>query len=339
MTVRRDALRVGLVASAVALFGRGTARAADALTIGPDGATIFAKRINFGDRYGEFLAFWSPLSVGVQDNTLYQRSSVNFAWYKNGKHSDALLDPGEGGTKMMSLTDGTLTVSDKFVAMGAATLKTSLTVEGTSTLRKSLTVEGSLKFGSRLGELVSLWSSGETHYAIGIQHGTSYARSAGHFAWYLGGVHNDTALDPGGGRKMMSLTDGTLTVERNVQIGALSVPGGVETLRMIRGIINSNGTKFAGDGFSVSRFKEGVFDIAFAQGFSSVPGASATQIYAKDGKTPVFSGNAGATLEEGDTRDNAIIVQLSADRMRVATGDSGGSRKDRWFSFIVIGQR
>jgi hypothetical protein len=50
MTVRRDALRLGLVASAAALVGRGTARAADALTIEPDGATILAKRINFGTR-------------------------------------------------------------------------------------------------------------------------------------------------------------------------------------------------------------------------------------------------------------------------------------------------
>jgi hypothetical protein len=40
MTGRRNALRLGLVASAVALSGRGTARAADALSIGPNGVNI-----------------------------------------------------------------------------------------------------------------------------------------------------------------------------------------------------------------------------------------------------------------------------------------------------------
>ena len=121
MTIRREALRLGLLGSLFALFGSGRARAAeaDSLTIQSDGATIYAKKMSFGDRYGEFLAFWSPLSVGVQDNTLYQRSNLNFAWYKAGKHSDKQLDPGEGGTKMMSLSDGVLSVSDRFIGKGA----------------------------------------------------------------------------------------------------------------------------------------------------------------------------------------------------------------------------
>jgi hypothetical protein len=40
MTVRRDALRLGLVASAAALVGRGTARAADALTLNRTGRRL-----------------------------------------------------------------------------------------------------------------------------------------------------------------------------------------------------------------------------------------------------------------------------------------------------------
>jgi len=121
MTIRREALRFGLLGSIFALFGSTRARAAevDALSIQPDGATLFAKKISFGSRYGEFLAFWPPLSVGVQDDTLYQRSSLNFAWYKGGKHSDKQFDPGEGGSKMMSLSDGVLTVSDRFIGKGA----------------------------------------------------------------------------------------------------------------------------------------------------------------------------------------------------------------------------
>jgi hypothetical protein len=143
MTVRRDALRLGLVASAAALVGRGTARAADALTIEPDGATIFAKRINFDSRYGELLTLWtSGYAIGIQPYTSYARSAKNFAWYQGGTHSDTELDPGKDGIKMMWLTPDTLTVSNKFVGMGAATLKNSLTVEGAATLQTSLTVAG-----------------------------------------------------------------------------------------------------------------------------------------------------------------------------------------------------
>ncbi len=45
------------------------------------------------------------ISIGNQDNTLYQRSSKHFAWYTGGIHSDIDLDPGAGGTTTMVLND------------------------------------------------------------------------------------------------------------------------------------------------------------------------------------------------------------------------------------------
>jgi hypothetical protein len=119
-TVTRRALRLGVLASLFALIGRATARAADALTIGPDGTIDVGKRINFGKRVGELLTLYaSGYAIGIQNWTSYARSDKNFAWYKGGTHSDGELQPGEGGTKMMSLTNGTLTVSDQFVGKGA----------------------------------------------------------------------------------------------------------------------------------------------------------------------------------------------------------------------------
>ena len=44
-------------------------------------------------------------SIGSQADTVYQRSSKNFAWYKDGIHSDAALDPGFGGTAQMVLNE------------------------------------------------------------------------------------------------------------------------------------------------------------------------------------------------------------------------------------------
>jgi hypothetical protein len=52
-------------------------------------------------------------SIGSQINTLYQRTNKNFAWYKDGTHSDIELDPGVDGTTLMTLSDiGELRVLD-----------------------------------------------------------------------------------------------------------------------------------------------------------------------------------------------------------------------------------
>jgi hypothetical protein len=66
MIGRRDALRLGLVASAVALSGRGTARAADALTIDPGGVKIEQeawKAVSSGDFKNGWVN-WKDLAEG-----------------------------------------------------------------------------------------------------------------------------------------------------------------------------------------------------------------------------------------------------------------------------------
>jgi len=146
------------------LAGGAMAYGADALIIGPDGATIFAKSINFGSRLGALLTLYDPeFVIGIQPETFYQRSYKNFAWYKGGGHTNTELDPG-GGSKMMSLTDGNLDVAGSVKAKSfdvdgaggvtAGTVKAGTVTTGTLTVsdqEKGLTVSGPIKIDGKAG--------------------------------------------------------------------------------------------------------------------------------------------------------------------------------------------
>jgi hypothetical protein len=67
-----------------------------------------------------------------------------------------------------------------------------------------------LSFGSQVRQMINLWSN---EYGIGVQGATTYFRSWRNFAWFNGGSHNDTTLDPGGGGTLaMALTGSDLRV-------------------------------------------------------------------------------------------------------------------------------
>ena len=107
--------------------------------------------------------------------------------------------------------------------------------------------------------------------------------------------------------------------------GYLDVPLGFETLRMVRGTVTARGVK-SGDGYVVKIVGEGLYDVTFLTPFAASPSASVTQVFDGGG-------------QGGDTRDNAIIVSLAADRMRVKTGAGDGRAQNRDFSFVVMGLR
>ena len=71
----------------------------------------------------------------------------------------------------------------------------------------------------------------------------------------------------------------------------------------------------------------GEYKISFTPPFSSPPSAAVTQMF--HGK---LSPNLGP-----DTRDNAVIVELTAAYMLVKTGDSLGQGTYRSFTFVVVG--
>ena len=57
-----------------------------------------------------------------------------------------------------------------------------------------------LDFGADTRQMINLWGNGpNAAYGIGVQGWTQYYRSAGNFAWYIGGIHSDVELDPGAG--------------------------------------------------------------------------------------------------------------------------------------------
>lgn len=96
---------------------------------------------------------------------------------------------------------------------------------------------------------------------------------------------------------------------------------------IIYGTVSKTGKKLGGSGYSVSHTENtGIYFITFAQPFNKLPGASTTQIYPND---PNDDG--------GNTRDNAVIIYLSTEQLKLKTGSDTGEPSDRDFTFIVVG--
>jgi hypothetical protein len=101
------------------------------------------------------------------------------------------------------------------------------------------TIEGVLDFRTLERQMINLYGGGT--YGIGVQAVTNYYRSAGQFAWYRGGVHSNTALDPGaGGTLMMALiSNGNLGIGVAAPLEKLHVVG---EAKVSGGLITGDGT-------------------------------------------------------------------------------------------------
>jgi hypothetical protein len=67
-------------------------------SIGTSGSLSFGSSVRqmvnlYGTNYG----------IGVQSSTQYYRSDSNFAWFRDGVHSDSAINAGSGGTVVMSI--------------------------------------------------------------------------------------------------------------------------------------------------------------------------------------------------------------------------------------------
>ncbi|HYP18139.1 MAG TPA: tail fiber domain-containing protein [Opitutus sp.] len=72
--------------------------------------------LNFGSQARQMINLWNKdYGIGVQTNTLYQRTTHTFAWYQGGVHHDAFVNPGAGKTLML-LTAWGLTVNGTLVS-------------------------------------------------------------------------------------------------------------------------------------------------------------------------------------------------------------------------------
>lgn len=140
---------------------------------------------------------WTTLSVGELGTSATATSPSRAGDVRTGLFSAtaSTVSIATAGTERLRVT------ATGSVGIGTTAPAADLHVNGDVTLP---TADTSLSFGSDVRQMLNLYS---TTYGIGVQGSTFYNRSGNHFAWYKGGVHSDTALDPGaGGSALMVLT-------------------------------------------------------------------------------------------------------------------------------------
>jgi hypothetical protein len=98
--------------------------------------------------------------------------------------------------------------------------------------------------------------------------------------------------------------------------------------RIVSGIVDPSGTPFSGSGFRVDVVNPGLYTVLFDTAFNIIPAVTASEIYPWPLK---------ADSEGGNTKDNAVIVYLSSDRVRIKVGDKDGTALNRAFCFIAVG--
>jgi hypothetical protein len=136
----------------------------------------------------------------------------------------------------------------------------------------------------------------------------------------------DLNLKPKGGS--VNVAGSVLVAGGDLKADGFTAPVATERLFAIRGIVGPNGAVSAGAGFTVTRLGTGLSDVKFDRAFAAIPSVVVTQIFSGD---PNSAG--------GDTRDNAVVVGITTDRVRVKTGDGAGAPSDRFFAFIAMGPR
>ncbi len=184
------------------------------ITMWAESGTDFKGPIGFGERTGQHINLYNTFfGIGVQSETLYNRTASTFAWYQGGEHSGAFANSGGGTTLALLNGNGFDLKSGKFIGDGSG-----LTNVPIPSAVNNLAVNGSI---SKIGHGPFIGGSDYGH-SIGSQDWTTYERSSRNFAWYLGGTFNTGELNAGGGTRVMTLTGGGL----NVNQGALTMETG-----------------------------------------------------------------------------------------------------------------
>ncbi len=148
--------------------------------------------LNFGSQVRQMINLWGPAvyGIGVQANTLYNRSFGNFAWFTGGVHSDLALDPGTGGAATMTLTGSTLALPG---------------------------LSGRIEIP---GDNVQQIALRGVNQGLGGQTFTAYLRTNGGIGFYQGGAHSTNQFDAGAGGSILATIQtgaGSATVTGNVR--------------------------------------------------------------------------------------------------------------------------
>jgi hypothetical protein len=101
--------------------------------------------------------------------------------------------------------------------------------------------------------------------------------------------------------------------------GQFLAPGGVENLRIVRGIVGATGTVLEGSGFTVTKGAAGFFTITFNASFLDLP---AVVVSPQSGLDRIATCTSGTAFSTG-----------------IFTRDSAGTAVDNQFDFIAIGPR
>jgi hypothetical protein len=149
------------------------------------------------------------------------------------------------------------------------------------------------------------------------------------------------SIGGGGNKNFIIQTDGAVGIGATAPTAKLDVRGeirlgpsgqyraaaGEESLRMIRGVINSDGGIIAGSGFTVSHPEIGHYTITFSTPFSGLPSVTAMTHF-----LGLEATQATVAVEEGTT---ASYTKINITRY-VSSGDGS---VDRIFHFIAVGPR
>jgi len=99
--------------------------------------------------------------------------------------------------------------------------------------------------------------------------------------------------------------------------------------KIVWGCVNKNGSIYSGSGFTPVQGGRGIYDIVFQTPFQTTPSIVATQNYRNWTEW---------TWEEGNTRDNCVLIAADRTKFKMATGSGSGDKEDRNFCFIAIGE-
>ena len=160
---------------------------------------------------------------GGLGNTILSSQSVIGGGYSNlvGLSSQNSF---AAGNRAQALHAGAFVWADAQNASFASTTNNSFNIRASGGVR--LNEDTTLSFGSTTGQRLLLYG---TDWGLGLQSGVQYSRVGpfGAYAWYRGGVHNDTGFNAGGGDTLMTLSISGLAVngmflgasDRNVKSG------------------------------------------------------------------------------------------------------------------------